>query len=471
MSDEFRTHIELRARDLEHAGLTPNAALLAARREFGSTELYKEQGRASRGLRRIDQLRFSWLDFKLGLRMLVKYPGLTIVGGVAVAFAISGGAATFEFIGQLVNPRLPLPDGQRVVALRNWNLETNWPDARSLHDFTAWRTELRTVREIGAAQILERNLSVDNGPGEPAEVAEISASAFPLTRVPPLLGRTLIESDEQAGAPLVAVIGYNLWQSRFAGDPKVVGRTVRVGRAQATVVGVMPEGFGFPVAQELWLPLRLNVLEHERGQGPALQVFGRLAPGATLEEAQVELAALGRRAATDFPETHEHLRPQVLLHAKRWLMFSTAETLGVLSFNLFGVFLLVLICANVALLMFARAATRESEIIVRSALGASRGRITMQLFAEALVLFGVATAVGLAAARFGLGWALNVAEIEMNSDGGHLPFWITDGLSSTTLLYALLLALLGAALAGVVPALKITRGLSANLKRISARPR
>jgi predicted permease len=142
--------------------------------------------------------------------------------------------------------------------------------------------------------------------------------------------------------------------------------------------------------------------------------------------------------------------------------------LGVMSFNLIGLCLLILICANVALLMFARAATRESEIIVRNALGASRARITMQLFTEALVLCGLAALLGLALASLGLDWALRVFETEISDQGGRLPFWITSGLSPATVLYALLLALLAAALAGIVPALKITRGLGLRLKEITA---
>ena len=468
MNEEFRAHVELRASDLVRAGLTRSEALRQARREFGSTERYKEEARASRGLRHVDGLRFSWLDFKLGLRMLGKYPGLTIVGGFALAFAIWGGAGAFEFINRLVYPRLPLPDGDRIVMLRNWNLEANRPVSRVLHDFLTWRAELRSVEQIGAAQLMERNLILAGAEGAAVEVAEITASAFALTRVRPLLGRTLIESDEQASAPAVLLIGYELWQTRFGGDANVLGRTVRLGATQATVVGVMPKGYGFPVAQQLWVPLRESALEYERLRGPSLIVFGRLAEGVTMEQAQAELAALGRRTSADFPQTHQHLRPQVQPYAKVWLNLSLSDVIGVMSFNLIGLFLLVLICANVALLMFARAATRESEIIVRNALGASRGRIVLQLFTEALVLCGLAALLGLATASLGLRWALGVFEAELMDSGTRLPFWMTSGLSPATVLYALLLVFLAAALAGVLPALKITRGLSARLKQVTA---
>jgi predicted permease len=412
------------------------------------------------------RLGFSLLDFRLGLRMLFKYPGLTLVGGLAIAFAIWLGAGTFEFVTQVLHPTLPLDEGHRVVGIRNWDAAASRVDRRAMHDFATWRRELRTVEGLGAFRTVERNLITGEGRGEPVEMAEISASGFRVARVPPLLGRTLVEEDERPGAAPVVVLGHDLWQRRFGGDPAVVGRTVRLGSSAATVVGVMPPGFAFPVSQSLWAPLGAGVDPGPR-QGPAVQVFGRLAPGATMDEARAELAALGRRAAAAIPDTHRHLRPQVLPYARSIVSLSGRDTLGIVSSNLFLVMLLVLVCGNVALLMFARAATRENEIVVRNALGASRGRIVAQLFAEALVLAGVAAAVGLAAAGYGLRWGFGVVEAEA-LDGGRLPFWFHPGLSPTTVLYAGVLTVLAALIAGVVPALKVTRGVGARLRQAGA---
>src|SRR5262245_13800966 len=125
MSEEFRTHIELRAADLVRHGVAPDEAIRRARLEFGSDEQFKDEGRAARGLRTMDDLRFSWLDFKLGFRMLVKYPILTLVSGFALAFAIWVGVGAFEFLNQVVNPRVPLPGGDRLVAVRNWDVKSN----------------------------------------------------------------------------------------------------------------------------------------------------------------------------------------------------------------------------------------------------------------------------------------------------------------------------------------------------------
>src|SRR5688500_2225197 len=196
MSDEVRLHQEMRAADLVRSGLTPAAAVRQARLEFGSTEMHKDEGRRSRGLRRIDDLRFSWLDFKLGFRMLARYPGLTLVGGLAMAFAIWVGASTFELATQIIRPSIPLPDGNRIVAVQNWDAAASRIEPHVSHDFESWRTELGSIRELGAYRALERNLITGEGRGEPVEVAEITASAFRMTRVPPLMGRTLVDADE-----------------------------------------------------------------------------------------------------------------------------------------------------------------------------------------------------------------------------------------------------------------------------------
>jgi putative ABC transport system permease protein len=411
--------------------------------------------------------RISWLDLKLGFRMLVKYPGLTLIGGLAIAFAVCVGVGTFEILSQLAYPTIPLPEGDRIVAVRNWDALANEAEPRALHDLEAWRAGLRTVEEVGEFRTVERNLVLGQGHGEPLEVAEISPVAFRLTRVPPLLGRPLQPTDERPDAPPVLVLGHDEWQRHFGGDPAIVGRTVRLGRTEHTVVGVMPDGYRFPVSHGAWVPLRASALEHERREGPAITVFGRLAPGTTLEEAQAELTAVGRRAAAEYPETHEHLRPQVLPYTSAFIEMSGAEAAGLMSANIFLVMLLVLVCGNVALLMFARAVSREGEIVVRNALGASRGRIIGQLFAEALVLAGVAALVGLAVTDFGLRQMLRALETAVTTFSG-LPFWISDRISTTTLLYAGGLTILGALVAGVVPALKVTRGLSDRLRQASA---
>lgn len=461
MDEEFRHHMQLRAADLMRAGLSPAEAERRASLEFGSTERYREQGRNSRGLRFFDTLRFSFLDFKLGFRMLARYPGLTVVGGLAIAFSVCVGAGTFEFVNQVLRPTLPLDGGDRIVGILLRDRETGRTERRALHDFITWREQLTSVVDLGAFRMLPRNLASGEGYGEPVEVAEIGASAFRVARVPPLLGRTLDAADEQPGAAPVAVLGYDVWQARLGGDSSAVGQTVRLGNTVTTVVGIMPKGFAFPVSQNLWVPLRLDHAGYQPLQGPSIQVFGRLAPGVTLAQAQAELNTLEPRAAALTPDTHDHLSPRVLPFAQSILNVSGGESWVWRSMNVIAVLLLILACANVALLMFARAAGRETEFAVRTALGASRARIVTQLLAEALVLGGVAAVVGIVAARAGLNWWLG----SFGRLSGRLPFWFRDTLLPSTLVYAAGLTLLGAVITGVTPGLKVTRGLQDRLKR------
>src|SRR5688572_9335848 len=176
------------------------------------------------------------LDLKLGGRMLVKYPGLTVVGGLAMAFAILVGTVIFEVVTMLVYPTLPLPAGERIVQIRNWDVAANRPEPRALHDFIVWRGALRSVTELGAWRDVTRNLIVTAGDARPVQVAEITASGFRVADGTPLLGRVLVADDERAGAPPVAVLGYDVWRTRFGSDPNVVGRTVQLGNDYATVV-------------------------------------------------------------------------------------------------------------------------------------------------------------------------------------------------------------------------------------------
>jgi predicted permease len=401
-----------------------------------------------------------FLDFKLALRLLVKYPLLTIVASVGITFGIAAGVGGFEVLTQFVNPTLPLDEGRRIVGLRHWDTRADRTGPLSEEDFRTWLEQLQRIEDLGAVALVERNLTV-NDVVEPIAVAEITASGFRVPRVPPLRGRTLVEGDEAPGAPPVAVIGYSLWQRRFLGDPLIIGRTVRLGAEQTTIVGVMPEAFGFPVAHQIWTPLR---------RGPSdqsLMVFGRLARDVTLDEAQAELTTVGRRSAVDAPNTHDFLNPEIVPYAH--LVSDPRNfdiTLGVILANIFLIALVIVVSANVALLMFARGASREREIGVRYALGAGRGRIVAQLFAEGLALSGVSAILGLVVARYALGTLLRMRE----ADGGApLPFWVTDRLTSSTVAYGAGLAILVAVIIGVLPALKLTKhGLDTRLRSFSA---
>lgn len=397
--------------------------------------------------------RFTALDFRVGLRMLGRYPGITAVGTVAIAVAVALGAAYFEGVDKFMNPRIDAPDGDRLVSLLQWDLKKSQVESRNLHDFATWRAQLKTVESLGAADEFVRNLATDDGQVETVRGAVLTANAFRLIPDAPILGRTLIDRDENPGEPLVVVIGERVWKARLAGDPNVIGKTVRIGTETATIVGVMPDRFTFPSNQRLWLPLRVNGAVLEPRTGPGVTVFGRLAAGASIEDARTELGVLGARMSAASPRTHEHLRPRITKFGQI-LAEGEAAFVTRLLYILNGIFLLLLaiMCTNVATLVFARTATRSWEITVRTALGASRWRIIGQLFSEALVLSSLATVVGLLLSRVALRFGF--AQI---AAADNLPFWVNDALSWKTVLYASALAVLGAGIVGILPALRVTR--------------
>ena len=458
LSREINAHLQLLEDKHVAEGMSREEARYAARRAFGGVEQAKEQQRDARSFRWLA----GWpMDLKLGARMLLKSPGLTIVAVTALAIAIGAGAAYLEFTHDLINPRLPIAGADRIVGIRVWNAERRAVELRSLQDVAVWRANTRTIEHLGAARPISRHLTTADGRTEPARGIEISASAFRLYPATPLLGRTLDDDDERPDAGAVAVIGHDLWRERFDSDPNAVGRTVKLGSTAHTIVGVMPEGFGFPVNENLWVPLRTD--------GLVIQVFGRLKDGATAAAAQAELSTarpVAANAATadttasaaNAAMAAKAVGPALRIDVRPYINSLNAEDLESLEMvviravNIVFIMLLGLCGANVATLVFARTATREAEITVRTALGASRTRISAQLFAEALVLSSLAAGAGLLAARVVGQWAkgLYVQGI------GPPPFWWDDGLSYPTMLYAVALAVFAALIVGVIPALKAT---------------
>ena len=204
-------------------------------------------------------LHVSWLDVKLGLRMVAKYPGLSLVSVFGMTVAIAIGAGSFAFIQDMMDATLGLDEGDRIVSIQNVRADNpEIQDRHALHDFVMWRDELKTVQALGAFRQDSRNLVTADGTARLVRVAEITAAGLRVARVAPVKGGGLVDEDERAGAPDVIVIAYEEWQRRFDGDPDIIGRDVRIGRSVHTVVGVMPEGFRFPVHHRYWIPLRMN---------------------------------------------------------------------------------------------------------------------------------------------------------------------------------------------------------------------
>jgi hypothetical protein len=261
---EFRLHMELRAEDLVRAGSTPAEAARQARLDFGSAPSFRDRGREARGLRPFDSLRFSMLDLRLGGRMLVKHPALTVIATIAVAFAIAVGAVGFEIARQALWPTIPLPGGSGIISLRNWNVADNAPVPASRRDYELWRGGLGTITDRAAVEVEERNIAIGAGPGQPETVANVTASTFALTRVPAMMGRTLLEADERADAEDVVVVGYDFWKNTLSGTADVVGRVIRISGTPVKIVGVMPRGYGFPQANGILRPLHLERITETR---------------------------------------------------------------------------------------------------------------------------------------------------------------------------------------------------------------
>src|SRR5687768_8343609 len=219
-------------------------------------------------------------DFKLGFRMLLKYPGLTLAGGLALAIAIGVGAGWYQVWGNILAPAIPLPEGDRLVLVQTQNTLTNRPESRVARDFLEWRRELRTLEVLGAYRTRISNLIVDSAPPMAIRSAEMTPGAFRTARVTPVLGRGLQDDDALPGAPAVVVLGYDIWQRVLNGRPDVVGSTATLAGTPATVVGVMPEGFAYPYNQQAWAPLQLRA-SYSPLEGEPVTVVGRLASGVT----------------------------------------------------------------------------------------------------------------------------------------------------------------------------------------------
>ena len=403
--------------------------------------------------RRLSGLPCSLVDVRLGLRMLRRYPGSTAVAVFALAVGIPVGLAPAH-LASAIEGSVPGPEGDRVRVLRYWNTASRRPESLSAFEYARWRDALSTFDAIGASRSTQFNLETSSGDARPVAGAEVTASMFDVFGERPLLGRTLAPADQAPGAPPVVVIGHRLWQSRFGGMPGIVGQSVRLGDERHTIVGVMPASFG-PGPELLWKALE-DAPVVAPGRGLPLVVVGRLAEGSTAARAEAELGTIHRDLSAAYPESHARLSPEVLpiaysmLGLPRGGLWSMPEFYAIQALTLV---LLTVACTNVGLLIFARTATRAGEFAVRTALGASRARIVVQVFTESLVLAGLAAALGLAVIDGLLRYALSVT---IAGSGIALPAWFQIGVTPTTVLRAVGLAVFSATVAGVVPALRMT---------------
>jgi predicted permease len=455
MRDEMRFHVDMEADRLERAqGLPPAEARRQALVRFGGVEAAKEAGRDARGRQWLDA---AALDARLAVRMLWKYPGLTLVGGFAMAVAVAVGAVAFEILGQVLTPTLPFdPDG-RIVSV---SLYTRSPETDPLA-LVRGDIALRSFDAIGAYRTVSHNLAAPGALAETITLAEMTASGFTLAGVPPALGRYVEPHDASPTAPPVVVVGHRAWVTRFGSDPALVGRAIVLSGVPHEVIGVMPEGFEFPIDHQFWLPFRPSSVTASDPNGPEINLFARLAPRTTAFEATVELEAL--IAAARPPGASAGPSPEVSPYTLHSFDLSDPGIAQLVRGVQFSTWILIFaVAVNLAIVLYARTVRRVGEIAVRSALGASRRRIVVQLFVEALALTASGAIVGLTAAAF----SLRQLHAFAHSFAG-VPFWLDFQLSIATMVGVGVLAVLSALIMGVVPGLRATgRQLHAELHEL-----
>lgn len=393
-------------------------------------------------------------DLRYGARLMLRKPIFSGIAVLTLALGIGLTGMMFSIVNGALLKGLPFDEADRLMSVARTDLVQGFDNmSASLHDFETWRDDQEVFEGLEGYSTGTFNV-------RGTEVADrydggwLTANAFDLLRVRPILGRTFREGEDAPGAELVTILSWRVWQDRFGGDPGAVGQTLRINGEEATIVGVMEEGFMFPVSQLLWLPERRRAIDFERGAAgtPSLQVFGRLAPGVSVDRANLEMSLIAGRLAEAHPETNENLGITVQPFADLFIGSEPRQLLWVILGAVF--FVLLISCANVANLLLGQAALRAKEVGVRSALGASRRRVILQFLTEPLALALVGAILGL-----GIAWAgLQIFVREMTTAAGGIPFWLDFSMDGRVLLFVLAVTLFATLISGLLPAIRASGG-------------
>ena len=388
--EEAQSHLDLGVEDYVRRGMPEAEARRLARMEFGALESSKDAHRDSRGLPFLEGLFF---DLNLALRGLRRDRAFTLAAIAMLALAIGLNVTVFTVMDAMLFRGFPLVKrNDRLVYLQE-----RYPSGAcclSYEDFEDWRAQAQAFEGL-AFVASNRSITFREGDGRPSDLLtfRVSANTFGLLEARPVLGRDFVPADEAPGAAQVAILNYRFWESRFAKRADIVGLSVQINGAPATVIGVMPRRFDFPTQENLWMPVARTPELLQRGLTPGgFTVVGRLRNGATLEEARAEIETINRRLEAEYPATNRSLVPTVVSYSQ----MNSGPNAPIIWGSLWAgaCFVLLIACANLANLTLVRTMGRWRDFSTRIALGAGQGRMIRQMFVESLLLAGVAGVLG-----------------------------------------------------------------------------
>ena len=374
---------------------------------------------------------------------------MTLVAVLALTLGIGLTTTMFSIVyGAMLNG-LPFPNADELIAVQRENLARGFRRMPTpIHDYLDYRSQQRSFS--GIAAFYQGTVNVSGAEkAERYDGAWVSAELFDVLQVRAQLGRTFRRDEETPGLGKVAVLSYSMWQDRYGGDSRILGKAIRANGEPYTVVGVMPPNFAYPDRQAIWMPLQLDATKLERGSGPGLMVIARLRHGVSLDAANTDIAGIARRIATEYKVSNEGIsasaRPIIeseIGPEPRRLLWTM---LGVVSF------VLLIACANVANLLLDRAAHRTKEVGIRTALGASRLAVVRQFLSEALLLALTGAVLGAGVAQVGI-MLFNRAIVDTNP-----PFWLDIRLHPPVLLFVAVTAFVASLFSGAIPAYQASR--------------
>ena len=387
-----------------------------------------------------------WQDIRFGLRMLRKNPGFTAVVVVTLALAIGANTTMFTLVKGSLLGELPFEKADQIVTLWSTNLAKKQDRlGLSFPDFVDFQTQAKSFQGLSFFTFYPMTISDPGRAAEQQPGSRISWNAFSLIGAKPILGRDFLPEDDIPGAPSVAIISHNLWQSRYNGDPHIVGKTIRINEDPKTIVGVMGPGMKFPYNEAMWFPIRLNQTIRNNREQRGYLVFGRLADGVSLAQAKSEASLVAKNLEQQYPDKNKGIGAFVETYNSTF----SAGTIRLVLLSLFGAvgFVLLIACANIANLLLSRSLTRAKEISIRAALGASRGRVIRQLLVESLLMGAMGSVLGLLLSIWGVQVYLRQIPAEWP-----IPYWMNFSPDYRVFMFLTAICVGASVLFGLIPA-------------------